>query len=286
MSKVHIFRYSLQISRDKFFSPRAGSLFLVVLFCFYTRFSPLREFTEMVGYDVTPWIFPCLLSNLSFQLTIAFCGAYFFSEVPFMQYKEMYQMIRCGRVRWATAHILSILELSTALSASLMILSVLFLVPRISFSLQWGEVIHTLAQTNASQLLPFAVPYNLLASYTPVQAMMIAFLLMIGIFFFLGLFMFAISLFLSRIYAVAAVTFLAAWSVIIYNMPYYYQRTYSYFAPLSWLNIAEVNKRVTGLYILPDYLYISIALMVLPVILSYIIVARIKNMDCYWYNED
>ena len=112
MNKVHMFQYSMRLSKDKLLSPRTFSLLIVVLFFFYTRLSPLREFAAMVGYNVTPWIFPFLLSNLSFQLTIAFCGAYFFSDVPYMQYKEMYQMIRCGRRKWAnTEHLHTIMNL-------------------------------------------------------------------------------------------------------------------------------------------------------------------------------
>ena len=112
MNKVHMFQYSMRLSKDKLLSPRTFSLLIVVLFFFYTRLSPLREFAAMVDYNVTPWIFPFLLSNLSFQLTIAFCGAYFFSDVPYMQYKEMYQMIRCGRRKWAnTEHLHTIMNL-------------------------------------------------------------------------------------------------------------------------------------------------------------------------------
>jgi len=286
MNKVHMFQYSMQLSKDKLLSPRTFSLLIVVLFFFYTRLSPLREFAAMVDYNVTPWIFPFLLSNLSFQLTIAFCGAYFFSDVPYMQYKEMYQMIRCGRRKWAIAHIISILEVSVVLSLTMIVISILLLIPRLSLSFQWGEVINTLAQTNATQSLPFAVSYKLIVAYTPLQATGISILLMTGIFFFLGLLMFAVSLFLSRLYAAVAVTFLTAYAVIIYNMPYYLQKKYSYISPLSWLNLANVTTRVQGMYTLPSYQYICAAFIIFSILLSFIIVGRVRKMDCNWNAED
>ena len=214
----------MRLSKDKLLSPRTFSLLIVVLFFFYTRLSPLREFAAMVDYNVTPWIFPFLLSNLSFQLTIAFCGAYFFSDVPYMQYKEMYQMIRCGRRKWAIAHIISILEVSVVLSLTMIVISILLLIPRLSLSFQWGEVINTLTQTNAAQSLPFVVPYKLIVAFTPLQ------------------------------------------------------KKYSYISPLSWLNLANVTTRVQGMYTLPSFQYICATFIIFSIILSFIIVGRVRKM--------
>jgi len=96
--------------------------------------------------------------------------------------------------------------------------------PRTVPQFSLGEVINTLAQTNAAQSLPFVVPYKLIVAFTPLQ------------------------------------------------------KKYSYISPLSWLNLANVTTRVQGMYTLPSFQYICATFIIFSIILSFIIVGRVRKM--------
>lgn len=286
MNNLRILRYGIQISRHKIFSLRTGSLMAVLLFFYYVLLSPLNEFTGMVDHNITPWILPCLLSNISFALVVSFCSIYFFSDVPFFQYHEMYQMIRCGRLKWAAAHLFSVVISSFFLAVMMLTASMVILLPNMKLSLEWGSVISTLSLTNAAEYIPFAIPYKLINHFTPVQAVLLSLLLLTLVIMFIGALMFAVSVLCSRIYAISAAVVVTVWAVIVYNMNYYWQQSLSYFSPISWLNIADIGTRTREVYTLPGYGYIFAALLALVLGLSVIVITKISTMDCNWVNEE
>lgn len=288
MSKVHIFKYSLYLSINKMLSARAVSIYLILIFFCHAFLSPLRTYLAAVNTNITPWIFSGLLSNITFQLVIVFSSIYFFSDVPFLQSKEMYQMIRCGRKKWALAHILSLIQTSFLFVFIIFFISNFILLPYVSLKGEWGAAIHTLSLTNASQYyqIPFFIPYKLLNSLTPLQATSIAIAITTLIVCLIGSLMFTISLFSKKIYAITAATLLPIWAVIVYNMGYYSRQTFSYSAPILWMNLSDIELKTYGMYLLPGYLFIFMALILLILMLSLLSVKKIKTKDCDWEHEE
>lgn len=288
MNKVHIIKYSIRLSIHKILSVRARSIYLILIFFYHAFLSPLRTYLAAVNTNITPWIFSCLLSNFTFQLVIVFCSIYFFSDVPFFQYKEMYQMIRCGRVKWALAHILSLIETSFLFVLIIFSISNLMLLPYLSLGDGWGAVIHTLSLTDVSQYyqIPFSIQYKMLNSLTPFQATSVAIAITTLIVCMIGSLMFTISLLFQKIYAMIAATLLPIWAVIVYNMGYYSRQSLSYSAPVLWMNISDIELKTYGMYVLPGYKYIFATLVLLILVMSLFSIKSIKTRDCDWENEE
>lgn len=288
MDKIQIFKYSILLSINKILSVRARSIYLILIFFCHAFLSPLRTYIAAVDTNITPWIFSCLLSDFSFQLVIVFCSIYFFSDVPFFQYQEMYQMIRCGRVKWALAHILSLIETSFLFVLITFLISNLMLLPYLSLDNGWGAIIRTISLTNASQYyqIPFTISYKMLNSLTPFQATSLAIAITSLVVCMIGSLMFMVSLLFQKIYAITAATLLPIWAVIVYNMGYYSRQSLSYTAPILWMNISDIELKTYGMYILPGYKYIFITLVLLIVMMSLISIKSIKTKDCNWENEE
>lgn len=102
---------------------------------------------------------------------------YYFSQVPFLNYSEMYCVIREGKTKWALKHILHIVFMSYIFMFLLEVTSIIPYIFRGDFSNEWGEVITTLSITNrwmdygTSEIL-----YTILEHYSPYKSMAIIFL--------------------------------------------------------------------------------------------------------------
>lgn len=288
MNKWFVCRYGWSLAKSKILSARTYSL-LIVYICFLgILLSPVRNYVKDVKYPIAPWIFPCLMTNLVFQLLIAFCSIYFFSDVPFFQYKEMYQMIRCGRLKWTIAHTISIVESSFLFSMIISIIPVLLLFPYIDGTFKWGKVINTVALTNINEYyhIPFTISYAMVNKFTPIGALIISVFLVTLLLSLMGEFMFFISILSNKVFAVLGATAVVAWSVIVYNMGFYQMEKLSYYAPVLWLDISRIDISVYGMYVLPGYKFIFITSLFLLAVMASLIAFRLKKQDIGWLNED
>ena len=119
---------------------------------------------------------PFFLCNLSYMCAFVPIAIYYFSQVPFLNYSEMYCVIREGKTKWALKHILHIVFMSYIFMFLLEVTSIIPYIFRGDFSNEWGEVITTLSITNrwmdygTSEIL-----YTILEHYSPYKSMAINF---------------------------------------------------------------------------------------------------------------
>lgn len=288
MNKVHIFKYSVRLSIRKMYSLRAIGAYVIVLFYSSLLESPVKEYLAAMGAKISPWLFSHFLSNGSYQLVIALTGIYFFSDTPFLIKNETYQMNRCGRGSWLTAHILSLFETAVLYAVVCYLLSTLVLLPYLEWNAKWGAAIKTLSLTNAAGVYgsPIVFSYSLVGQTAPVVITLIAIAITALLLAFLGSVMLTLGLAFNRLCAAAIATAIPMWSVLVYNMGYYVRQSMSYVAPTLWMDVADIGNKTYGMYILPPYWFIFLALLGGIAALSAVSMFLMKRKNCNLENED
>ena len=147
--------------------------------------------------------------SVSFVESFLFAAVYgwdriLFSDVPFMQNKNMYQVIRTGRMRWAAGQISVIFAQAFLLMAVNALFPMLLLAGSCEYTLEWGKLYHTLALTGGSEAyrLLFAFSYEAMQRFSPLELLGLTVLIGTLVIAFVGLLMFAVSLYINRSVAV------------------------------------------------------------------------------------
>lgn len=279
--------YTLRAYFNRFFSTRTLILVILYAFVLHIFLSPVKSFTSAVQHRTSPWYFPFMLSNVYFLLLVSTGAIYFFSNVPFMNDLEMYYLIRTGRLRWGISQIFYIILSSFSIISILMLLSLLILMPDINLSFEWGKVIHTLSLTDAGTQFKmlFSVDYYTQNLYSPLQLYVITFLIGgLGI-SFIGLIMFTISLYFSRIAAIGTVMIFAVLPPIVENSHLIYQQFFSYLSPLSWMRIVRIGRSNFGYTGIPPLSQILLLFLLIIMVCILFIILKVRKCDFFWNKE-
>ncbi len=263
---------------------------LLVLQCFilYLYMKPVVGFSRSVQYPVSPWSFPFIISNIYFAFLFLLEVIYYFSNVPFMQYVNMYQVIRVGRKRWALGQMLVIFLQSVFLIAVNYLFSILWLGRNCEWTAQWGKALHTAALTNAASHYEFlfGISYDTMQKFTPLGLTAFTFLVGSLVICFLGLFMFLLSLVWNRMAAVAGAVILATGIYIVENVHPLLSRKVAMFVPTSWIRVGNIGVKLYDGYVLPSMQYILIVLLGSIAVMGAIILWRVQKIEFEWTNED
>ncbi len=235
-------KLSWRVFIDKFFSVKTFTLLLLLGVIYHIFLSPVKDFSAFVDYPVSPWIFPFLISDVYFVILFMAAVVYFFSDVPFMKEWTLYQVIRTGRVRWVFGQIGSIILSSFVFVLFAEVISGMLLLPNIILDEGWGKVLYTLSITNAGSeyQIPFLISYDIISRFEPVQAFGLSVLISSFVILFLGLWMFMVSLYVSRLWANVTAMLFVILPIVIENIGD--DVTWLvYCSPVSWMRISEVN---------------------------------------------
>lgn len=212
MNRVsHIFRIAcLQMGK----LTRNPRLYMIVFcnFIFLTSLmSPLRSFLRMYQLKATPFLFCFLFTHASVIFCFLAGIILLFSNAPFFDHSQMFLVIRTGKTRWALGQMIYMLLGSILYFLLLYGMSVLFLLPYLSFQNEWGSVWNTLARTDLGVQfgVSLTVPANILNHFEPMELLSWTFFMGILNAMVLGLLLFFCNLFLGRMAGItAAVLFL------------------------------------------------------------------------------
>lgn len=245
---------------------------LAILVCILLakNIAGVLEFSYETGYRINPWIFPVLLESyfvsmgllkvlLLFGMILLFCDA------PFYDGMKPYLIIRCGRRAGCIGEIIYIAAASFVYVLFVWGISLLCLLPRISFQLTWGKVLGTLAMTEAGGIYAPTLCFNsqMISSYQPLEASLLTFLnfWLFGI--IIGLIIYTANIFLkNKITGVIFVSFLILMDPVF---AYLEQAGNFWFSPASWVSISRLN-RISGsdypteCYVLIIYLLVILGL--------------------------
>lgn len=152
---------------------------------------------------------PYSLLMILLGLILLFCDA------PFMESEQPYIIMRSGREIWTAGQILYIVLSSAIFFAIVELLTILLLLPNLSYENDWGKVINSFAQNGASRYgVVFSFDYTIVSSFNPLQAMVIELLLCWLMGMFIGLLMFVLNLAISRSAGVIAAAAFAVFPLL------------------------------------------------------------------------
>lgn len=281
-------KYIRQVLFMKMFRVKIYTLMILQVFLLYIYTKPLVKYSDAVNYKVAPWIFPFILSNIYFLFLFMLEVVYYFSDVPFMQYQNMYQIIRAGRRRWAVGQIGSIALQSALIMLFNFVVSVLCLRGRWEANIEWGKLLHTAALTNASDYygMYFSISYNAMQHFSPLALVLLTLVMGSLVIFFLGLFMFAISLFAGRMVAVVTATGMVVMIYFVENVHPLLAQAMAKFVPVCWMRTANIGVKVHDSYVMPPVSYMLGVLLAGIAILCIVIVWKVRTVEFQWNKED
>lgn len=240
----------------------------------------VRLFAQTTRICVSAGMFPFLMSDW-YQLFIIMLGlVMLFCDAPFLDDQQPYVVLRTGRRCWLVGQILYIFLGSAVYFFVVWLLSVLFLLPNVAFSAQWGKIIRTIVETNAAgqYQIPITFSKQIIQMFGPVQATGISFFMSWLVGSFLGLLMFVINMHTNR-----AVGALAASGVVLFevvalnggNSLY----TLRFFSPVSWASLDILD--FTGTAQNPSFGYAVTVLvgMIIVLIVLAVLSMRKKAID-------
>lgn len=248
-------------------NPRIYILGILLILFVYTYVNPITNFSKIMGYRVTPWAFPFISNFIYSQLVMMLGIVFLFCDAPFTDAGQPYFLIRSGRIQWGLGQVFYIM-LGTALYFLFIALaSILVLAPNMFFSVGWGKILGTLAQTNAGRFNNIYLPVSnqILTLYTPIQAFGLSLLLEWCAGTMLGLIIFIINMNFSRAMGVIASSAVVLLDFVIYSTFPSYMNHFSpvSMARLTTLDTSGLSPRPTNQY---AYIFFAVGIILLSII--------------------
>lgn len=256
-------------------NPRIYIIALIELLFLHSLLHPISYFCQQSGYDVTIYVFPYLMSNTNAVLIVMLGVVLLFCDAPFTELDQPYIILRSGRSLWVFGQAAYILLASFLYFMIIVLLSVLLLLPHVTWGLEWGKVIGTFAQTTVAIEQGIVVPFSfyIFNGYSPVMAMAISFFNCWLIASLLGMIMFLLNLNFSRFAGVLCAVILVLWQAVVSNT----WTGFSYISPVSWVSLGKIDTTGTTLY--PSLRYVWIVSSVLLAALSCCCMLSIRRRD-------
>lgn len=269
---------------------RKNLLLAVLLFFLIMIYAaPIKDFINISGYyKVTPYIYPFLLTDPNFLVIFMAGSVYYFSGIPFMNRWNNYYLLRKGRIQWVTGQVVYIVISALAITCTTVVLTSVALLPYVHIEKEWGNVLYTLAKTNASGMcgLFWKISAQYMSQNAPLTAMGGAMLVSTLGIAFVGILMLCCALLFSRNLSIIMATVLVAYSSVVVNMGDHSQRGLTLISPISWMRIADFGVTRFGIRIGISYGFAVCSFLALAVIFLIFIYHRIGKIDLIWSSED
>lgn len=273
-------REALFVSSNNFkkwaVNPRIYIVLLLLIGYITMMLNCVNDFCSKSGYKITPWVFPFFIAQPYSLLMILLGLILLFCDAPFMESEQPYIIMRSGREIWTAGQILYIVLSSAIFFAIVELLTILLLLPNLSYENDWGKVINSFAQNGASRYgVVFSFDYTIVSSFNPLQAMVIELLLcwLMGI--FIGLLMFVLNLAISRSAGVIAAAAFAVFPLFIKRNNFQLH----YFSPASWTSLSVIDFTGTTSFPSPLYVFLGYTLLIAFLITLAMLFMRQRDID-------
>lgn len=283
MGKMNLLKYCLKSPGYAWNRQRSAVWLLIMLFISYVFLAPLDRYAMEMGYGVSPYVLPHMISNLYYQLSMMACVLYFYADIPFMNQKELYRVFRSGRMSWTLSYIFYIVVAGFGMIIVTAVCSLVILLPVIDWSTEWGKILYTLAAFGEEHQL-INIEFDILNYFTPLQAMFVSIVLgglTLGCF---GLFLFMVSLYTSRTVSLTAGMILVMLPLLAENLlNLKFNVKIWYFSPLSWMRLTRIE--LTYRQGLPNLRYAVFSLIILSIVFGVASVWKVRRLDFDLNNE-
>lgn len=268
---------------------RKNFLLVLLLFLLIRIFLfPIKKFSIIARYPSSPWILPFLLTDTNFLILFMAAVIYFFSNVPFMKQWNCYYLLRSGREKWIKEQIAYIVISALIITGVSIFLTWVALFPNLKMECEWGSVIYTLSQTDASEMcdLFWQISAQFISKHSAFRAMGLCIIIMILGITFIGMVMFCGSIFLSRTFSVVIATSIVVYTHMTTALGDSMQKKLALISPISWMRIADYDVTRYGYKISPSVPYVICAYVVLISVLMYLVWHKLRKMDFIWNDEE
>lgn len=285
---MKILNYIKKTSILKVLNVKVFTFALLLLVTCWNFNRPIMTFVNAVDYPVSWCVFPFFMTSTSFLILFWFGIVYINTDIPFMQHVNMYQVIRTGRRWWAIGQIGGIFIRALVVVLFTALCTILPLIPNIELTNEWGKLLRTAAMTNAMEAYKFDyyIYYDIFSEFTPLQLMGIMILLCTLICAFMGIFMFFVCLYTNKILAVTGAAALSLLTFLVINVHPLVRQKFALIIPTIWVQVCKIATRSFGYYWLPSISYMLIFLIVGIVIMTFLILCKVKKIEFNWVNED
>lgn len=221
-------------------------------------------------------ILPHVQNDFYFNKIMLLGGMIFFADIPFMSGEELYVVLKIGKEKWSQINCCYIVLSGVLLSTLLTVLSLLTILPAISLKNEWGTLYQTFAFSGTAGCV--IINASAMSYYSPYALMLNIFLIDALTFAFMGMLLYTLSLFVSKIWSYVIVVVLIFLQSVFGKMGLVLDN----FLPFSWISASHwrfgYDRRR------PDLIYIYTAFCMLLFLLAVISEWKIKRMD--WVSKE
>lgn len=220
-------------------NPKIMACFAFLFLFIFNSLKTTREFARMVDIGVSPWLFCYLLTDPTCLLLIELTMLFLISDVFRFDQKQLLVLLRIGKTSWAIGQIAFLFVESLIFCLGTYLFSLLSMAPYLEWSMSWGKVIGTLAQTTASaQYNTLSISYQIMKNFSPAYATMVSFLILWLSGILAGEAIALFSILLHRVVGITVASVLVLLPYLIYFGDRYHILKFS---PMSWCDLAHIN---------------------------------------------
>lgn len=286
---VKYLKYNAYSLNDKIVSSRTITTMILLLLCNFVFAIPILKFAGDVGYQINVTMLPFFLYDIGYSCTFLAIIIYYFSDVPFLKYSEIYCIIREGKTRWVRKQLIHIVVMSFVFMAMVIITSIIPFLLNGDFSNEWNEVSTTLSVTDKwLEYNTVTCSYNILQAYTPWESMIVIFLYVSLLVCFMGIFLFTVSLCINRLTAICTGMFFEIMIITEFNTRML-DMYLIYVSPFSWLNLDIFGRKFNGIEYpngTPTMEWCIMVLFIAIVVMVVVDMIRIHHMNFNFSYED
>ena len=158
-----------------------------------------RSMAMTLGLKDSFAILPHVQNDFYFNKIMLLGGMIFFADIPFMSGEELYVVLKIGKEKWSQINCCYIVLSGVLLSTLLTVLSLLTILPAISLKNEWGTLYQTFAFSGTAGCV--LINASAMSYYSPYALMLNIFLIDALTFAFMGMLLYTLSLFVSKIWS-------------------------------------------------------------------------------------
>lgn len=250
-ARVNIMKWSV--------TPRIYTIAAIIVAFSIWIFAWISDYASAVGVNVTPWVFPYLLTMPIIFIVYGVLTTLLFSDAPFTDSHTPFLMVRMSRRNWVLGQLLYILITSFLYTAFFVLMSMVVLIPNLKFSTDWGAVLKTLAYDPNSPDKYNIESYSfikdpVISMFTAMEAMLISFGLFWLVSLFIGVLIFCFNVVFGRLSGLIAAGVFTFISYFAAYVGYFSHGSIIYYiSPLSWTSMFNLDWSNTSSMPTPLY---------------------------------
>lgn len=257
------------------------TVLLYIVLYMYQLIGNIGGYARELGVKIHPWLFPFLLRNGIVICPLMLGFLLMISDAPFRNRQQQFVLLRIGKRVWMGGQILYLLLLSVVFTLLLYLLSVVYILPEISFSTEWGGFLTTIAVNGLpSKYGAVDASYGVIRNATPIEVTLWSLISLTLVCFLLGMVMLLCNLWVRKGVGTticSAMVIMPLLTQAFQNSPYIY-RYLTWITPMNWPDRSIMGYTGRNL---PSYAYGIYMPLILSLILAFIAIATVHrcNLD-------